>query len=144
MRRSPWLSNWLSVERTPMGKPHTEFRSFPSWKTANLGQAAPHRRLFDYRVSTGEKAWRDLEPERPRGSPVENQLKRRRLLNRQVAGRLAPQQPIRIGCRSHIGGQNHNFAEGRFWNRAALDAQAKRRVRIIPFEVKEKPRFCGA
>jgi hypothetical protein len=51
-------------------------------ETANPGQAGPHQRLFDHRVSTGEKAWRDLEPERPRGSLIENQLKRRWLLNR--------------------------------------------------------------
>ena len=73
-------------------------------ETANPGQAGPHQRLFDHRVSTGEKAWRDLEPERPSGFSVENKLKCRRLLDGKVGGPLAPQQPIGIGCQSHIGG----------------------------------------
>jgi hypothetical protein len=63
----------------------------------NSDEAEPHERLFDHLVGADENAWRDLEPERPRGFSVENKLKCRRLLDGKVGGPLAPQQPIGIG-----------------------------------------------
>src|SRR5262249_51711166 len=77
----------------------------------NQGDAEPRKAVIalaeslDYLIRPQQQRWRDREPEGLGGFEVDDELERRRLLNRKVGRLRAPQNPIHVDGGASVQGR---------------------------------------